>query len=76
MSSIQLVILFQLYYNTNLKIKSFTSSNIQKNPKPEKKKKSGYSSYTIYNKMKSSQQIMNTSKYPEWQTGLPWWLRR
>ena len=38
MSSIQLVILFQLYYNTNLKIKSFTSSNIQKNPKPEKKK--------------------------------------
>ena len=37
MSSIQYMILLQIYYNTNLKIKALLAPTQKKNPKPEKK---------------------------------------
>ena len=51
MSSIQYMILLQLYYNTNLKIKALLAPT-QKKKIQNQKKKSGFSLYPIYNKMK------------------------
>ena len=50
MSSIQYMILLQLYYNTNLKIKALLAPTHKKIQ--NQKKKSGFSLYPIYNKMK------------------------
>lgn len=64
-NSIQLLIIFQLYYNTNLEIKVLLAST-QKHTNPEKK--IGCTLYLKYNENKLLQQIIIISEYPKLQT--------